>query len=82
MVINDKFKYFGKMIKNRNRSVITNNGTFAFFKHSDDSSFFHNDGYVTLVSRGGDIMEPCGQYGTPVSCLCMLLKSGENYHNI
>jgi hypothetical protein len=33
MVTNDKLKYFGKIIKNRNRSVITNNGTVAFFKH-------------------------------------------------
>jgi hypothetical protein len=39
MVINYKFKYFGKITKNRNRSVITNNGAVAFFKHRNNSSF-------------------------------------------
>jgi hypothetical protein len=49
MVINYKFKYFGKIIKNRNWSVITNNGTVAFFKHWNNNSCFHNDGKVALV---------------------------------
>jgi hypothetical protein len=40
MVVNDELRYFGKIVKNRNRSVITNNGTIAFFKHRDDSSLF------------------------------------------
>jgi hypothetical protein len=40
MVVKDELKYFGKIIKNRNRSVITNNGTVAFSKHRDDSSLF------------------------------------------
>jgi hypothetical protein len=40
MVVNDELKYFGKIIKNKNRSVITNNGTVAFFKHRDDNSLF------------------------------------------
>jgi hypothetical protein len=40
MVINDKIKYFGKIIKNRNRSVITNNGNVPFFKHWNNSSLF------------------------------------------
>jgi hypothetical protein len=31
MVVNDEFKYFGKIINHRSRSVITNNGTVAFF---------------------------------------------------
>jgi hypothetical protein len=43
MVINDKLKYFGKIIKNRNRSVIVllpflNTGTTAvFFPQSRES---------------------------------------------
>jgi hypothetical protein len=40
MVKNDKFKYSGKIIKNRNKSVITNNGTVAFFKPWNNSSLF------------------------------------------
>jgi hypothetical protein len=49
MVINDKLKYFGKIIKNGNRSVITNNGTVAFFNTGTTAVCFHNDGKVTLV---------------------------------
>jgi hypothetical protein len=40
MIINYEFKYFGKIIKSRNRSVITNNDTVAFFKHWNSSSLF------------------------------------------
>jgi hypothetical protein len=40
MVVNDEFKYFGKITENINRSVINNNGTVAFFTHRDDSSLF------------------------------------------
>jgi hypothetical protein len=40
MVVNDEFKYFGKIIENRNRSGKINSGTVAFLKHRDDSSLF------------------------------------------
>jgi hypothetical protein len=50
MVINDIFKYFGKIIKNRNRSVITNNGTVAFFVNTGTTAVcFHNAGKVILI---------------------------------
>jgi hypothetical protein len=50
MVVNDELKYFGKIIKNRNRSVISNNGTVAFFLNTGTTAVcFHKDGEVTLV---------------------------------
>jgi hypothetical protein len=49
MVVNDEFKYFGKIIKNRNRSIITNNGTVAFLKHRDDSSLFPQRREIIII---------------------------------
>jgi hypothetical protein len=41
MVMYNKFKYFGKIIKNGDRSVITNRSTVAFFKNRNNSGCFH-----------------------------------------
>jgi hypothetical protein len=49
MVENDEFKYFGKIIKNRNRPVITSNGTVAFLNTRTTAVLFHKEGKVTPV---------------------------------
>jgi hypothetical protein len=48
-VINGKLKYVGKIIKNRYRSVITNNGIVAFSNTGTTAVCFHNDGKMKVV---------------------------------
>jgi hypothetical protein len=44
MVMHNKFKYFGKIIKNGAKSVITNSCTVAFLKIGTTAACFHKVG--------------------------------------